>query len=220
MSTRVEIKNSTNSDGDTMYSPVYYYEVNGTEYSCSSSMSSNIRPSLDNKEVKYNSNEPSECVSNYTKTGNLILIIFLLSLLIFIAIGVSGFIKINKRIKKIEELNFKGKLIKNLPYRMEDTNMSVNNVPIRRPVVEYTLSTGSVVMLEGDQRNDRKFADADGFVDIVIDENDLSNYYIDFEINRLTGNLPGDYYVNPNMNINQQTMNTEYQQQPQQNINN
>ena len=30
--------------------------------------------------------------------------------------------------------------------------------------------------------------------DLLIDENNPENYYIDFEINRLTGNKPEDYY--------------------------
>ena len=38
-STKVEISSHI-SDGTTMYSPIYYYEVNGIEYSCSSNSSS------------------------------------------------------------------------------------------------------------------------------------------------------------------------------------
>lgn len=78
--------------------------------------------------------------------------------------------------------------------------MSVNNVKIKRPVIDYMLPTGTVITLTGDARHDRKHWDSDGMVDLLIDENNLDNYYIDFEINRITGNLPQDYYQS-NQNI-------------------
>ena len=72
--------------------------------------------------------------------------------------------------------------------------MVVNNVPIKRPVIDYTLPSGTVIQLYGDPRHDRKTADADGLVDLIIDESNYENYFIDFEINRLSGNLETDYY--------------------------
>ena len=44
----------------------------------------------------------------------------------------------------------------------------------------------------------RKYSDQDGMVDLVIDENSPKNYFIDFEINRLSGNLPSDYAQSSN----------------------
>ena len=40
-----------------------------------------------------------------------------------------------------------------------------------------------------------------GLVDLVIDENNPTNYFIDFDINRLGGNLPSDYYVEPKKEV-------------------
>ena len=127
----------------------------------------------------------------------------ILSLLLFLAIpivciclSISNFLKINKRIKLIKELNQKGKLIKGLKYHLEDTGMAVNGVHIKRPVVYYTLPNGVTLTLYGDPRHDRKEIDSDGLVDLVIDETNPENYFIDFEINRLSGNLPQDYYDN------------------------
>lgn len=193
LSTRVDIKSHIDDDGAKMYSPIYYYEVNGIEYSCPSSGSSSVRPSTDNKIVYYDSKNPSECMSEYSKSSNLILLIFLLLPIIFIVVSIINIIKINKRVKAINELNQKGKLIKNLPYRLENTGTVINGVHIQRPVVDYTLSNGMVVQLYGDPRNDKRLFDADGMVDLLIDESNPENYYIDLEINRLTGNLPGDY---------------------------
>lgn len=188
---RVEI---VNGDSMTVYSPVYYYEVDGTEYKCASNSSSNINPGNENKTVYYDSENPSTCMTQYAKSGSYIMLAFALLPVIFIVIAIVKMKKVNKRIKAVGELNKIGKLVKNLPYRLEDTGMSVNGVRIKRPVVDYTLPTGTTITLYGDPRHDRKNADADGMVDLVIDQNNPENYYVDFEINRLTGSLPEDYY--------------------------
>ena len=197
-STRVEI-NSHLDDGTTMYSPIYYYEINGIEYSCSSNSSSSIYPGTDNKKVYYDSKEPLKCMTEYSKNSNKFLLIGVFLPIIFILIGCLSIHKVNKRLKIIKYLNMNGKLVKNLPYHMEETGMVVNNKRIFKPIVEYTLPSGSVITLEGDARHDKKLSDEDGLVDLLIDENNPSNYFIDFEINRLSGNLPTDYY---NANIN------------------
>lgn len=196
LSSSVDIKSHVNDEGNTMYSAVYYYEVNGKQYSCGSSSSSSMSPSTENKTVYYDSNNPSNCMSESAKKDNYIILAFLLLPILFIVIAVLGIRKVNKRVKAIELLNQNGKLIKGLSYRLENTGTVVNNVPIQRPVVDYTLPSGSVITLYGDPRNDKKLSDADGKVDLLIDENNPNNYYIDFEINRLTGNLPGDYSQN------------------------
>ena len=213
MSSRVEIRERSDSDG-TMYSPVYYYEVDGVEYECTSSSSSSSRPSTKNKKIKFESDQPSSCFSPYDKSSNTIIIIFLIIPIVFILVGIININKINKKIKMIKELNNTGKLVKNLPYRMETSGMRVNNVDILKPVVDYKLPNGTILQLTGDPRHDRKNQDADGMVDLIIDENNPDNYFIDFEINRLSGNLPGDYYVD--QTIQQQPMIPNQQMMPQQ----
>jgi len=222
LSTRVEVKSYVNDEGNTMYSPVYHYEVNGQNYSCGSNSSSSNNPGTQNKNVYYDSKNPSNCMTEYSKSGNYIILLFLLLPIIFILVAVINIRKVNKRIKAILELNQKGKLVKNLPYRLENTGMVVNNVPIQRPVVDYTLSSGTIITLYGDARHDKKQSDSDGMVDLLIDESNPDNYYIDFEINRLSGNLPQDYYQEPMMNQNnlsnhQQNYNQSRAQQNDQN---
>ena len=71
------------------------------------------------------------------------------------------------------------------------------------------IENGVTITLHGDTRFDRKVFDADGMADLVIDESHPENYFIDFEINRLTGNLQGDYYkgnVNNVTNTNQSNL--------------
>ena len=50
-------------------------------------------------------------------------------------------------------------------------------------------------------------------VDLLIDESNPDNYYIDFEINRLSGNLPQDYYQQASINQNIQNNLFSSQQQ-------
>lgn len=190
------------NEGNTMYSPVYYYKANGENYICGSNSSSSFYPGTQNKIIYYDSKSPANCMVEYSKTVTYIILVSMIFPIIFIVIAVVNILKVNKRVKIILELNKKGKLIKKLPYRLEDTGIIINNVPIQRPVIEYTLPSGSQITLYGDPRNDRKQYDADGMVDLLIDENNPENYYIDFEINRLSGNLPQDYYQQPVMNQN------------------
>lgn len=217
MSTRVHINSYTNDEGTMMYSPVYYYSVNGIGYSCESSSSSSVNPGTENKKVFYDSNNPSNCMSEFSKSNNNFILLFLFIPIIFIIISIYNFKKISKRIKIINELNQKGKLVKQLPYRLEETGMTVNNHPVMRPVIDYVLPSG-VVKLLGDPRHDGKLMDTDGLVDLVIDENNPDNYFIDFEINRLSGNLPGDFYqqgsmVNETISNSQVNMNNSIENQ-------
>ena len=198
LSTHVEVKSYIDDEGSTMYSPVYYYIVNGQSYSCGSNASSSTNPGTQNKTVYYDSTNPSNCMTEYSKTSNYIIAVFMFIPIIFIVVSVKQIKKVNNRIKAILELNKNGKLVKNLPYRLEDTGMRVNNVPLHVPVVDYTLPSGVTVPLFGDARYDKKYSDKDGMVDLLIDENNPDNYFIDFEINRLSGNLPGDYYQQNN----------------------
>ena len=194
MSIGVDIKSYVNDEGRNMYTAVYIYEVNGEIYECGSRYSSSVYPSNNNKNVYYDSKNPLNCMSEYSKSGNNILLICMLLPIVFIVMASVNINKVNKRLKIISELNKTGKLVKNLPYHLENSGKEVNEVPIQMPVIEYTLPNGDNVTLYGDARHDRKNRDKDGMVDLVIDENNPQNYFIDFEINRLSGNLPQDYF--------------------------
>ncbi|MEG1142776.1 MAG: hypothetical protein RSE41_10120 [Clostridia bacterium] len=206
LSTRIEINSHYNDEGVLLYSPIYHYTVNGANYACSSNTSSNVNPGTANKIVYYDSKNPSNCMTEYSKSSDVVLLVFMIMPVILIVIAVVNMRKISKRVRLINDLNQKGKLIKNLQYRLENTNISVNNAQIQRIVVDYTLPSGSNITLCGDPRHDRRLSDTDGMVDLVIDENNPDNYFIDFEINRINGNLPTDYY-NSNVNINSNNSN-------------
>lgn len=216
----IEINTYKDSDGDTMYSPIYYYNIRGKEYKCSSQGGSSIMPSTKNRKVYFDSKNPTRCMTDYSRGNNKLILLFLLLPIVFIGTAVYNIIKVNKRIKLINDLNTTGKLVKNLPYRLENTGMSVNGIQIQKPVVDYTLPSGTTITLQGDPRHDKKVADKDGMVDLVIDEANPNNYFIDFEINRLSGNLPTDYYTNNQTFQNNGNNNFMNQQDNQQYINN
>lgn len=216
----IEINTYKDSDGDTMYSPIYYYNIRGKEYKCSSQGGSSIMPSTNNRKVYFDSKNPTRCMTDYSRGNNKWILLFLLLPIVFIGTAVYNIIKVNKRIKLINNLNTTGKLVKNLPYRLENTGMSFNGIQIQKPVVDYTLPSGTTINLQGDPRHDKKVADKDGMVDLVIDEANPNNYFIDFEINRLSGNLPTDYYTNNQTFQNNGNNNFMNQQDNQQYINN
>ena len=229
LSTGVDVKSYVNDEGTVMYKGVYYYEVDGINYICSSNVSTSSHPGTENKKVYYDSSNPSSCMVEHSSMIDYVMLIGLLVPMIFVIFALVNIRNINKRVKAINDLNKNGKLIKQLPYRLENTGTVVNGVPIKRLVIDYTLSSGVTIPLYGDPRNDRKFSDADGMVDLLIDENNPSNYFIDFEINRLTGNLPQDYssYSQRFNQVNQTIQQQQNQyfdqaqfQQSNQNINN
>lgn len=170
------------SEGSSLCSPIYYYEVEGVEYTCKIGYSSSDTASESQNKVYYDSNNPSDCVTDYTAKPKLYMYLICLFPLIFVFLGIFQISKVNKKIKRMKHLAMHGTLIKNLPYTMERTNVNVNGNNLLAIAVNYTLPSGSVIHLVGDPRYDRQQADSDGLVDLLIDPNDPNNYYIDFNI--------------------------------------
>ena len=64
---KIEFNEYSDSDGDTMYSPVYYFKVNGDEYVCESSGSASVTPKKSNNLVFYDKSNPKHCMTQYNK---------------------------------------------------------------------------------------------------------------------------------------------------------
>lgn len=202
LSTSVSIRETTGDDNFTRYTATYHYNVDGNDYSCSTMTRTNYFPSQKNKVVYYNSASPEVCMPKSSKISNFLMLLFWIIPALFLFASVPNILEINGRIKIIKELNKKGKLIKNIPYKLEKTGKVINDIPIYRVVVNYVLKSGDIVALYGDDRYDNIFCDSDRMVDLIIDEENPGNYFIDFEINRLSGNLPQDYYSKKTDNLN------------------
>ena len=201
LSIKSEIWEDEDDEGYEYYGVTYTYEVNGLMYECDSNKEYDTRPyGTLTSTIEYASVDPEICnVKGEGTDGSEILFMLIWSVmpLIFVGLAIYNMNKITKRVRKVKQLNEIGKLVKGVPYEMKETGMSVNEVEIYKPVAKYYTPTGELLELNGDARFDHKSEDYDGLVDLVIDENDHTNYFIDFEINRIGGNLQSDFYVNP-----------------------
>ncbi len=184
-------------DGTTMYSATYEFEVDGKVYKCGSNFSSSFRPDDKPTTIYYDKSDPTKCQSEAAKSNNWIFALGFLIPAIFIIVGACLLVSSNKHAKVVLALNQTGKLVKGLPYHLEDSNIEINGRRLQQPVVDYNLN-GTMLTLKGDPRYDYKASDEDGKVDLLIDEQNPKNYFIDFEINRLSGNRTEDYYIDPN----------------------
>lgn len=180
---KIEENCSSDEDSTSCY-PIYSYRVNSNRYTCKviGSVGSSVNKKYN--KVYYDSKNPSDCVVEYSTKPNFIIIIFLFIPIISVAIGLRHIVNTIKKIRKVKYLANNGTLISGLAYTLKDTGMAINGREIMAPVVDYTLPSGAVVPLVGDARYDYKLCDSDGKVDLLIDMNDISNYYIDFEIKK------------------------------------
>ena len=67
---RMENNESTDSEGTITYSPTYYFKVKGKEYQCETQTRSSIRPNEKKNLVYYNSKNPEQCTTEYSKTSS------------------------------------------------------------------------------------------------------------------------------------------------------
>lgn len=182
--TNVEIE-TIYGDESTTYKPTYYYTVDGNDYAYTLpySTNSNVSSMEKNKYIYYDLKNPAKCVSAYEAEiyGSSIFIMLFVS--IFPLIGSLGMFSTYKKVRKVKKLNQTGTLIKGLPYMIVESGTVINGQPLPAILVEYTLPTGETREFLGEARYDLKTRDADGLVDLLIDLDDPSNYYIDFDIN-------------------------------------
>ena len=121
--------------------------------------------------------------------GTSFIAISLCSSAVFYAIGI-GLIVAGKKMKKKEKNNIdrvknlanKGVLIKNMPYELKNTGTIINGNPVYCIEVQYESKSGKMVPLRSEPKYSGILGDEDGTADLLIDPNDFTNYYIDFEI--------------------------------------
>ena len=181
---KVDIK-TIDGEEDTTYKPTFYYKVDGTTYAYTLPYSTNVNLSgmKKNKYIYYDLKNPSNCVSAYEAEINSTGILILVFTSIFPLIGIIGISSTYKNVKKVKKLAKTGTLIKGLPYKLIDSNTSINEETLPAILVEYTLPSGETREFYGAPRYDFKTRDEDGLVDLLIDLDDPSNYYVDFDIN-------------------------------------
>ena len=107
---------------------------------------------------------------------------------LFIFAVIQYFVKkcvgIIKYLKKIDYLCDNAKLIKDLKYEVDTSNIGFINMQdsIKRPYVKYTLKDGKQVQLFSINNIDEETLKNNPTIDLLIDEKNPSNYYLDFNI--------------------------------------
>jgi len=89
---------------------------------------------------------------------------------------------VNNNVDRMKYLSLNGILIKNLPYQLEKCKEYNYGKPIYRIKVLYEIEKGRTLSLKSEPKYLTSLGRENGLVDLLIDPNDYSNYYIDFEI--------------------------------------
>ena len=118
----------------------------------------------------------------FSITSLAVTIPFVIISIIFISISKSMKKKAQENILRVKKLAMEGFLVKNMPYKLVSSGTIINNQPIYCIQVEYENPSGQKISLQSEPRYNNKLSDKNGTVDLLIDPNDYSNYYIDLEI--------------------------------------
>ena len=172
------------SKKNRMYTPIYHYKVNGINYTCTAIVSSSSRPSKKITKVFYAPYNPSDCMGEEDESvRNITSVIMLVIGTILSVAGAKKWRDANTKIADMKYLAQNGKLIKNLPYKMVSTNITINDRELYAIEAIYTTKNGTIHRFRGEPRFDHKSLDFDGMVDLLIDPNDVKRYHVDFDIN-------------------------------------
>ena len=179
IASRVELNSyQSSSDHDTMYSPVFFYNVDNKEYSCSADLGVSWKPDINNGKIYYNSKNPSQCISEYGFRSKIVFacIFFVLAILKFGIGAFVLFIAIRRNIKN-KKLFKQGQLIKNIPCTIIPSNVTLNNKMGYIIEVEYQgLKLRSETKFDIDIRKNS--------ADLLIDPLDAKDYFIGFDITK------------------------------------
>lgn len=166
---------------NNMYKKVYYFDADNRQFSCLDSVVINNKNNqIDKKTIYYNFEDPNVCTTNIIKKTNLIVYIFIISLCIPLLIGLIGMIKINKKLNKIKMLSKCGKLVKNLQYEVVEMKKKNGNI-LYKAKTKYKVKN-QVLILYSESIYDKKLFKEYPTIDLLINENDVNDYYLDFNI--------------------------------------
>lgn len=179
-SINIDVNKMVTDDG-ILYSPVYEFKVNNMVYYCDVENASKIKPNKKELLVYYDSNNPNNCVNEYEASPSIYSYIILFFPMFSIALGLFAIVFSIKDIKVLNNLEKKGTLIKNLIYKIEEIEIKKRKT-IKVIGVDYIFEDGSIVHLISDIP--KEDIDMFGYIDLLIDENNINNFYIDFNIKK------------------------------------
>ena len=102
--------------------------------------------------------------------------------IIMIVIAANNRKNINRSIKRIEKLAKTGILVKGMPYKLVNTGTMVMGRYYKCMEVKFKNSAGIEIPLYSETKYNDEEMKNDKTADLLIDPDDYSNYFIDFEI--------------------------------------
>lgn len=173
---------------------------------------SSEKPKNDNEFVRYYSKKASICETNYRENYafefNFAFIYVYGFYFVFFIMSIIYMISKIKEIKRVKKLSMDAILIKRVPYKKKVSSVYTNS-PILF-ILNYLFPNKiniDNVFIKGQKYKFVKYFNIfrtyttpkEGFIDVLIDKSSPNRYYIDFDINRISGNLESDYYNNNNI---------------------
>lgn len=179
------------------YKKVYYFSVDGKQYSCTdNTYLHNSNNGEDSMTLYYNRDYPDVCTTGVINKSNLNLLISVPFFLVPIVILMIFFVRIRRKMKKIKKLSKCGKLVKNLKYLTIDLNVDKTELDSKAGVnykIKSAKNKGYIVVAKykinnqehtfySDKIYDEKLFKEYSTIDLLINENDINDYYLDFNI--------------------------------------
>ncbi len=121
-------------------------------------------------------------------------VIIMALLIIFGAFNIKEIVGNIRRYKNINDLSKNAKLIKRIPYQLKNSNLVINSISLKKIYLRFKSDNGIILNLESEPRFDTKHLETEGYADLLIDEKDPTKFYIDTNINRISGNKEEDFY--------------------------
>lgn len=164
------------------YAPLFYYNVNGEEYTCLSRAHSVYFSIPKESKIYYDSQNPSSCISEYevSLTYEITKIIALMTLPIFL-IGLIISLSLLATKLKIKKLKKNGQLIKGLPCRIKNSSFGIMDLVGFYIQIDYKTKEGTVLALKSDIKYHKHIVNI-GKADLLINPINPNEYYIDFNI--------------------------------------
>lgn len=164
---------------DKMYSPVYVFKVNDKTYYCEVKNASKVKPNKKHTLVYYDSDNPNNCVNEYEASPSIYSYIIMFFPMFSISLGLFAIALSLKDIKNLNYLEKNGTLIKNLVYTIDEIEIKKRKY-IKVIKIEYKLENGEIINLISDLP--KKDLEIIGYIDLLIDKNNLNNFYMNFNL--------------------------------------
>lgn len=178
------VRQSRDSDGNTMYTPTVSYTVNGENYTTTPSYSSSTNYTVGNKQtVHYNPATPSEGVLRTSGAGLLVYMFPIIGLAVII-VGIVSFVRDRRRSRQINALRTNGIKIQGV---VTDVTSGGTNSRASVITVSATTPDGQVRHFQSDSVSGLSIVGLAEYqtkpvaIDVYIDPVNPGNYYVDLD---------------------------------------